>query len=76
MSDNNGDDTSDDLEGLSALYSLLGYVARELACLRAPCDDAEDAVASAQAAIRNHLASTKAQVVSVESADDPETLLN
>lgn len=76
MADDDEDDICDDLKGLSVLYSLLCYAQRELASLRAPCDDAEDAVANAQAAIRAHIASGKAKVVSVEAADDPEILLN
>ena len=76
MADNHDDDVSDELKALIGVYSLLAYLARELACLEQPCEDAEDAVAAAQAAIRARMSKVESEAEHASATENGEAVIH
>jgi hypothetical protein len=70
------DEFGDELKGLAVLYAMLCFINRELTRLDAPCEDAESAVATAQAAIRARMLADQADDGEAEGDPDGQALLH
>jgi len=76
MSEFDNGDPSDELKALLVIYSVLTYLARELASLDRPCDAAAASVNAAQASIRERIQSAESNVGQPTATTKGETLIH